>query len=270
MSYCLAHARLAPVQCVTWGHPLTTGISTLDYFISSADLEPAGSESHYSEALVRLSALAVHYFRPPPTASRRTPADFGLDPRAHWYACLQSPFKLHPDDDQTWAEILRRDTAGRLLLLEGQFPEWHERLYARFQRSIPDVASRIQFVAQQAPHEFVRLLELVDVLLDPLHFGGGETSYQSFAVGTPVVTLPGGFLRSRITYALYRAMGVTDCVVESRNAFVARAVQLGTSRETRAQVREKILAAAGAIFESNAGVRELESFLIEALARAGR
>lgn len=28
--------RLAPVQCVTFGHPKTTGYPTIDYFLSSA------------------------------------------------------------------------------------------------------------------------------------------------------------------------------------------------------------------------------------------
>lgn len=262
MSYFLAHARLAPVQCVTWGHPLTTGIPTLDYFISSDDLEPPGSESQYSEQLVRLPCLAVHYFSPPRSTSTRTRADFGLDPQARVYACLQSPFKLHPDDDRLWAEILRRDPQARLLLLEGQFPEWGQQLRARFSRSMSDVAGRIQFVEQQPPREFARLLELVDVLLDPVHFCGGETSYQSFAVGTPVVTQPGGFLRNRITYALYRAMGISDGIAESGEDYIARALRLAGDREYREQVRSKIFAAHGAIFENDAGVRALEAFLI--------
>jgi predicted O-linked N-acetylglucosamine transferase (SPINDLY family) len=267
MSYCLAHGRLAAVQCVTWGHPLTTGIPTLDYFISSDELEPPGSESQYSETVVRLPSLAVHYFRPQRTNSTRTRADFGLDPQAHLYACLQSPFKLHPDDDQVWTEILRHDPQARLLLLEGQFPEWGQRLRERFSRSMSDVAGRIQFVEQQPPAEFARLLELVDVLLDPLHFGGGETSYQSFAVGTPVVTLPGGFLRNRITNALYRAMGVSDCIANTREDYIARAVRFGTNPELCEQVRGRILAANNAIFEQDNGVRALESFLDEVFNR---
>ncbi|WP_246237749.1 hypothetical protein [Caldichromatium japonicum] len=40
-TYFLAHARLAPVQLVSYGHPDTTGIDTLDYFLGAdAPLEP--------------------------------------------------------------------------------------------------------------------------------------------------------------------------------------------------------------------------------------
>jgi predicted O-linked N-acetylglucosamine transferase (SPINDLY family) len=49
-----------------------------------------------------------------------------------------------------------------------------------------------------------------DVSLDPLHFGGGNTTYEALAVGTPVVTLPGPYLRSRISRALYQKMAGND------------------------------------------------------------
>ena len=262
MSYYLAHARLAPLQCVTWGHPLTTGIPTIDYFISSDDLESPGAEAHYTEALVRLPRLAVYYFRPELSTSTKTRRDFGWSDQAHVYACLQAPFKLHPDDDEVFAQILRRDPLGTLVLLEGLSPNWSALLRARFSRSIPDVAGRIQFVPQQPPRDFSRLLAVVDVLLDPLQFSGGDTSYQSFAVGTPIVTLPGEFLRSRITYTLYRAMGIECCVAHSAEDYVARAVRLGTDEAWRRQVRAQILAANHAIYEDTTGVRALEEFLI--------
>src|SRR5207245_339131 len=62
-TYTLAFSRLAPVQCVTWGHPLTTGLDTIDYFVSSEILEPAGAEDHYTETLVRLRTLPFYYYR---------------------------------------------------------------------------------------------------------------------------------------------------------------------------------------------------------------
>lgn len=268
LTYYLAYARLARVQCVTWGHPLTTGIPALDYFISSRDLDPPGAEAHYTEKLARLGHLANYYFRPEVSATK-TREDFGLPRETHLYASLQSLFKYHPDDDALFAEILRRDPRGVLVLLEGNYPSWTELLRRRLRNSIGDVFERIVFVPQQTPEDFSRLLAVVDVLLDPLHFSGGDTSYQSFAVGAPVVTLPSGFLRGRITYALYRAMGIDDLVARDRDDYVARAVRLATDAAWRDEVRGKILAAGGRIFENPAGVRDLEAFLIEAVEAAG-
>ena len=49
-TYFLAFSRLAPVQCVTLGHPVTTGIPNVDYFVSSATLEPRGARQHFPNA----------------------------------------------------------------------------------------------------------------------------------------------------------------------------------------------------------------------------
>src|SRR5262249_52558125 len=51
-TYFLAFARLAPVQCTTLGHPVTTGIATVDYFLSSEALELPEADAHYTEKLV--------------------------------------------------------------------------------------------------------------------------------------------------------------------------------------------------------------------------
>ncbi len=130
---------------------------------------------------------------------------------------------------------------------------------------MPDVCDRVQFVPTQHPRDFARLLATVDVLVDPLVFGGGDTSYQSFAVGAPVVTLASGFLRGRITYALYRQMGVEDLIATDVDDYVERAVRLANDRAWREEVRAKILASNDKIFENPAGVRDLESFLVEAV-----
>src|SRR5262249_18408687 len=63
-SYSLAFTRLAPVQCVLWGHPVTTGIDTIDYFLSSELLDVPEAQTHYTETLVRLPTLPVYYYRP--------------------------------------------------------------------------------------------------------------------------------------------------------------------------------------------------------------
>ena len=259
----LAHARLAAVQCVTWGHPLTTGLSTIDYFISSQDLEPRGAEAHYTEKLVKLAHLANYYYRPEPSISGKSRREFGLAKDDHLYVCPQSLFKLHPDDDAVFRQIVERDPLARIVLIEGQQPTWAELLRERLSRTMGKAGERVQFVPRQPQSDFQRLLELADVVLDPLHFGGGNTSYEAFSVGTPIVTLPGSFLRSRITNALYRWMGIEECIADDADDYVARAVRLGTDPLWREQVRTRILREHHKLYANPAGVRELEAFLTQ-------
>ena len=78
VTYFLAQARLAPVQCATWGHPVTTGMPTIDYFLSCDAAEPEGAETHYSEILVRLGGLPFSYRRPSHPNPLGSRADFDL------------------------------------------------------------------------------------------------------------------------------------------------------------------------------------------------
>jgi tetratricopeptide (TPR) repeat protein len=257
----LAHGRLAPVQCVTWGHPVTTGRASIDYFLSSELLETDYADAHYTEKLVRLKSLGLYLYRPelPPPGKGR--ADFGLPDDQHLYGCLQSLFKLHPDFDPLIGQVLGRDPQGLLVLSEGICPHWRELLLERFRATIPHVVPRIRWVAWLGYADFLRLNAVLDVLLLPPQFGGGKSSCDALALGTPVVTLPSPYLRGRITYALYRRMGVLDCVAGTPEEYVRIAVRLGSDAGHREALRARIRAAAGRLFEDLDAVRELERFL---------
>ncbi len=260
----LAHSRLARVQCTTWGHPVTTGIDAIDYFISSTFCEPEDAQEHYNEKLVLLNTLPTYYLRPRLEGPAFCRADFRLPESAHLYACPQSLFKLHPEFDAILGGILRRDRDGLVLLVSGRFPEWDDILRERFRRTLPDVWARINFLPRQSYDDFLRLYPLFDVTLDPLHFAGGNTSYEAMAFGIPVVTLPGPFLRGRVTYGLYRKMGMADCVVDDADDYVALAVKLGTDPAFRREIHEKILFRNACLFEDEQAVAEIEDFFVRA------
>jgi predicted O-linked N-acetylglucosamine transferase (SPINDLY family) len=267
-AYSLAFSRLAPVQCVTWGHPSTTGIDTIDYFLSSDLLEAEDAAEHYTESLVRFKSLPIYYYRPALPSPLKERGHFGLTDNAHVYGCPQSLFKLHPEFDEILGGILREDPLAQVVLLHGWSRHWDELLRKRFSTTIPDVRERIRFVPPQSREDFLSLNAAADVLLDPIHFGGGNTSYEGLALGIPIVTLPSPFLRGRITLALYKQMEVLDCVAANPAEYIRIAVKLGTEPEYRALVRSKIVAANEALYENLEGVRELERFFQEAVARA--
>jgi predicted O-linked N-acetylglucosamine transferase (SPINDLY family) len=269
-TYYLAHARLAPVQCVSWGHPVTTGIPTIDYFLSSHLLEPEDATGHYTEELVRLAGLHTYYYEPALEGPLKDRAALGLPEAATLYVCPQSLFKFHPDFDPLVAAILRGDPSGRLVLIEGMHAHWTELLYARFQRTLSDVYRRVLFLPRLPLDDFLHLQAQADVLLDTPHFGGGNTSLEAFTFGTPIVTKAGSFLRDRITYACYEQMGVRDAIAGSDDDYIAQALRLGTDRAWREHVRAQILARKHRLYEDREVVRGLESFLRAAVQSAVR
>jgi predicted O-linked N-acetylglucosamine transferase (SPINDLY family) len=264
LTYTLAFSRLAPVQCVTWGHPDTTAIPTIDYFISSEDLDTADAQQLYTEKLVRLKLPAVYYHRPTRPAQPKTRADFGLPDGATLYGCPQSLYKFHPDFDSVLGGILRGDEHGLLVLLKGQHQSMDELLMNRFRRTLGDVIERVRWIPRQNRAGFLSLNNVLDLSLDPLHFGGGNTTYEAFAFGLPVVTLPSEFLRGRIAYAQYRMMGIDDCIVEYPGEYIQLALRLGTDRAFRDSVRQKILSANSVLYENAPAVRGLEEFFKQA------
>lgn len=260
----LAFSRMAPVQCVTWGHPETTGSQEMDYFLSSELLDHADSQSHYSETLVRMTLTGTWYERPAEPSPDPSFRDrIGLPGSGALYVCPQTLFKIHPDDDLLFGRILEQDPHGHLIMIDGRVPEWTSRLKTRWSSTMASVAERCHFLPPLPHPDFLRLLSEASVVLDPLHFGGGNSSYEALSMGAPIVTLPGDFLRGRITQALYRTMGYTDLIVDSIDHYVSLAVRLGNDAAFRAQTVAAIRQSCHKLFENKAEVHCLEQTLLE-------
>ncbi len=96
------------------------------------------------------------------------------------------------------------------------------------------------------------------VVLDPLYFGGGFTTYHAFSLNKPVVTLPTRFQRGRYTLGCYRKMRLSDCVASDADDYVEIALRLGTDEDYRAAVVEQIRESAEVLFEDVQAVEEYE------------
>jgi len=266
-TYCLAGMRLAPVQCVAWGHPVTSGLSTVDYFISSRLIEPENAQAHYSENLVLLENLPTYYYRPEVSEKHGERAQFGFSEQANLYVCPQSLFKFHPDFDAILAGILRQDPQGEAVLLSHYSEAVNRQLLARFEHAMPDVAQRIRILPRLDRAQFLQLLTCADVLLDPVHFGGGNTTYEALALGVPIVTWPSAFMRGRATAACYQKMNLSGLVANGPEDYVRLAISVAQDKDLQAKFRAEILEKNATLFEDESVIGELETFFQDALSR---
>ncbi len=269
LSYFLAFSRLAPVQCVTWGHPVTTGIPNMDYFISSQLFETGKADAYYGEKLMRFPYITSSYRRPNLPKQWKSRSDLGLPEHANLYVCAQSLFKIHPEFDAMLAAILKTDPQGEIVLIEGQEEKWNSRLSSRFAESMGDDSSRIRFLPRLSEEDFFQLLNMADVILDTPHFCGGNTSLESYAIGKAVVTLPGPYVKSRLTLGFYRQMEIEDLIAKDEKDFVSIAVSLGTDPDKRAATEKRIIEAGPLIFDDKRAITEHERFFLEALESLG-
>ncbi|MDP6645169.1 MAG: tetratricopeptide repeat protein [Rhodospirillales bacterium] len=262
-TYFMAFARLAPVQCVTWGHPDTTGIPNLDYFLSSDLIEPDGAAADYSETLYPISTLPTHYMHPEIPGNLKTRAELGLPAGRRIYLCPQSVIKHHPDLDGVVAGILRGDGSADVALVEGAVPDWSGQVRARMAQTIPDVAGRVISVPRMAPEDFIALMNAADVIFDPPHFSGGNTSFEAFTLGKAVVAHDGNFMRGRVTAGMYRAMGIEDATGQNLEECVDIALALGMDLDRRQDIEARICESREGLFEQQLAVTEFERFLVD-------
>jgi len=269
MNYFLPFYGLAPVQCATWGWPVTSGIPRIRYYLSCELLETAESDAHYTEELVRLRHLPTYYYRPPVPAAPKSRAELGFRRHDRLYLCAQNLRKAQPDFDAIVGSILRGDPRGQVIFVEDAQPGVTERLRRRFAVGLPDVADRIRFLRRMGEADYLDLLAAADVALDTLHYGGGaNTTYDALAAGTPIVTLPGRFHRGRWAYAAYQRIGVTDAIAGSVEEYVAIALRLAAEPEARRELGARITDACPVLFEDRRAVDELAAFFEAALRSA--
>ena len=267
LNYFLPLARLAPIQCTSWGSHGTTGMAAVDYCLSSDLIESPGAEQQYTERLERLKTLPTYErHHPSPVPGQRS--DFGLPEMGHLYCCPQRIAKFHPDADALFSAILREDARGFLVVIESRTGPAAESLRRRFQRTLGSLSSRVIFVPAQSPEDFRRLLTLADLMVDPPHYSAGFTAYDAFSLGLPVVSLPDDFAVGRFALGCYHKMGLQRWIPSSAEAYVALAVSLGTAPDSRQEWRSEITDRSRGLFEDAEAVREYERFFEKALNEA--
>jgi protein O-GlcNAc transferase len=268
----LAGQRLAPVQCVTWGHPETTGMPTMDYFLSSDFMEPPDAAQHYTERLVRLPRLGLHYapHGNAPLAVER--ASLGLDPGVPVFWSGQSLFKYLPQYDWMFPRIAEAVGECRFVFVStvtrALTSMFLKRLGRAFAAAGPD-AERYCTILPAMPHDrYIGVAGVADVILDPPGWSGGKSTLDCLAVSPAIVTLPGRFMRGRHTAAILRQIGCEATIAGSADEYVAIAARLAVDATWRGDVREAVAERKIRAFRDRGYIRALETFLAEAVAAA--
>lgn len=269
-NYFLPFLRLAPVQCTSWGIQVTSGIPNVDFYLSSRLVEPQGADAHYSEKLLLASTLLTFQERPTPPQSGGGRESFGFHAGQHLYVCAQQPGKFHPDFDSILAAILEADPRGVIVAVGDRYGYASELLGERLLRTIGTLAKRVQFVPRPGYTDYLRLLNAADVLLDPPHFGGVNSTYDALAMNQPVVSCPSGYHRGEYTAGCYRRMGMQELIAANSSEYVAKAVRLATEPDYRLEIGRELAERTNLLFEDHEAVAEHERLFRELIQIARR
>ncbi len=256
--------RLAPMQCVGWGHPITTGSRNVDYFLSTELMETPQSDSQYSETLVRLPNIGLHL--PYPDAADRpgTRSMFGIAEDKLVYGCIQSLFKYLPQYDFVFPAIAKRVKNSLFVFIENEAKEVTAQFKARQKASFAaeglSADDYVKFVPRLTGNGFTQLLDVLDINLDSIGWTGGFITMRSLYANCPVVTLEGETLRGRHSCAMLRMIDVDDLVTSSMNDYLELAVRLGNDANLRHALTKKIEQNKKNLFYDPECVKHLDGF----------
>ena len=233
----LAFARKpAPVQVSWLGYFNTTGLATMDYFVSDPWSSPAGQERCYVEHLLRLPHTRFCYrapeympaVRPLPAVSR------GLVT----FGCLNNLSKINDRVLALWGAVLRAVPGSRLLLQTAALDDAPNRVRFRQLCARHGIAPERLELRGFAPFDRVHeSYAEIDIALDPFPFCGGMTSLEALWLGVPVITLPGAGIASRQSASMLMNLSLPELIAENAEQYVNKAVELARDLPRLAALR---------------------------------
>lgn len=227
--------KSAPIQATYLGYCATTGLSTMDYWITDEVLHPEGARECAAETIYRLPRCWLAY-QPPAGAPEVLPRP---DRAPLTFGSFNNIRKLGDAVVAAWADILDRVPGSRLLLKSRYLDDAYERRVAeeKFRRRGvgPD---RLQLQGAAPFPEYLNVYNEVDVALDTFPRSGGTTAADALWMGVPVITLAGERYVERLAASKLAAIGRREWIANSVEEYVALAVTVAHDTSLRAEVRQ--------------------------------
>ena len=256
----LSSLRLAPMQCNTWGHPMTSGFKNIDYFITGKLMESQNSQKYYSEKLITLPGLGINYDFPNVSKIKKPNILNKLNTTI--FLNLQSLFKLLPQDDHIYLDIIQRKPNSCFWFLHGiknsLSSMFIKRISKLFQNEGYDFEKYFYFHPRCNQEEFFGIIEESDIILDSFNWSGGNTHLEAISLNKPIVTYPSDFMRGRHTYGILKILDVEETIATSKKDYIDIAVRLAEDINFRNDIIHKIKTNKNKLYNDEEPVRYLE------------
>jgi protein O-GlcNAc transferase len=222
----LALARKpAPIQVSYLGYLGTTGLATIDYYLTDDHADPTGvTDEHYQERLIRLPECGFCY-RPGPTPEI-SPEPPALRSGHLTFGCLNNPAKLTEEVLFLWSRVMTFVPGSQLFLASGGSQLVEERIRSGLGRLGISIG-RLRFAGRSASrHDYLKLYYSIDIALDPFPYNGVTTTCDALWMGVPVISLTGVTNVSRQGVRFLRNVDLAELLASSPGDYVRIAADL--------------------------------------------
>jgi predicted O-linked N-acetylglucosamine transferase (SPINDLY family) len=268
VSWQLAAQRLAPVQCNSWGHPETSGLPSIDYFLSSSLMEPKDAAAHYSEKLVSLPNLGIFYTPSHSPLAAIDESDETVSRNVKFWSG-QYLSKYLPKFDFIFAEIAKELESCEFVFVAIPHEEAGRQFKRRLERAFSSkglcVEKYCKVLPMSLPKTFLNLMGQCDIILDSVGWSGGITTMESLVHNLPIVTFKGPLMRGRHTAAILERMMVKSTIAETAEEYVSIAVDLAKNPGKRSAISQQIAQNKALVYNDRECIRALEDFIENAV-----
>jgi protein O-GlcNAc transferase len=229
----------APVQATWIGYFHSTGLDSIDYFITDPHGSPAGSRQLFSEVPVHLPHSRFCY-----APSDYVPEVAPPPVLANGYVTFGSFNRLSKLSDtvvEAWAAILKSVPDSRLMIKTRALedPRIAEPLLKRFAVHGIPAADIVLRPGSGHYQMFVEYGE-IDIALDSFPFNGGMTTLDALWMGVPVVSVAGDSVVSRQSLSALANIGLAELAFPDIPAFVRGAAELAADRPRLVELRQQL------------------------------
>ena len=177
-----------------WAHPVTTGSPAIDFFISSEEMEPPGSEAYYSEKLLKLPGVGLyldHFSNLSESKISEKTDDFRV-------VSIQSLFKYLPQYDDFYVDLCILIPRAVVYFVElpdsSLTAKFTHRIRGKMLLRAVDPDKHLKVVPRMGRSTLLDFLSNSDVYLDSFGWSGGNTTLDAVEAGCPIYTVPGRYI----------------------------------------------------------------------------
>lgn len=252
--------RAAPIQVNFLGYPGTMGTDFIDYIIADDELIPETSRSFYTENVIYLpGSYQPNDRKRLISADAVTRSECGLPDEGFVYSCFNNNFKINPDVFDAWVEILKNVPKSVLWLLADN--PWSVRNLLNEAEARGLSPERIVFANRVPLANHLARHSQADLFLDTWPCNAHTTASDALWAGLPMLTLRGESFAARVGASLLRSIDLPELIVESREDYVRKAIELGLNPSSINELKDKLRTRrmSASLFDSVSYTRKLEA-----------